>query len=165
MYLLEWWLALPWPPPMRAWWLRRYGASVGRNAVVHRGHFMNLEVQGFSALTIGDSAHVGPECLIDLAAPVSIGARAAVSPRVTLLTHADPGDGSLKARYPRQTGAITIGEDAWVGAGSTVLHGVSIGEAAVVGAGSVVRTEVAANVVVAGVPAVEVHGGDRSTQG
>ena len=157
MYVLEWWLALPWPPPMRAWWLRRYGAAVGRNAVIHRGHFMNLEVSGFSGLAVGDSAHVGPDCLIDLAAPVSIGSRSSVSPRVTLLTHADPGEGSLQARYPRQTGAISIGDDAWVGAGSTVLHGVSIGRAAVVGAGSVVRHDVAAEAVVAGVPAVEVH--------
>jgi acetyltransferase-like isoleucine patch superfamily enzyme len=153
MYPIEWFVALPWPPPARAFWLRRLGATVGRKAVIHRCHFMNLEVVGFRNLTVGEAAHIGPECLLDLTEPVTIGPRASISPRVTLLTHADPGEGALKHRYPRQTGAIQIGADTWVGAGSTILHGVSIGSSAVVGAGSLLRDDVPAQSVVAGVPA------------
>lgn len=153
MYILEWWLTLPWPPPLRAWWLRRYGASIGRHAVIHRGHFMNLEISGFSGFRVGAAAHVGPECLFDLAAPISIGARAALSPRVMVLTHADPGESALQARYPRQVASTTIADDAWIGAGATILHGVTIGSGAVVGAGSLVRDDVGASAVVVGVPA------------
>jgi maltose O-acetyltransferase len=153
MYIVDWGLALPWPPPARAFWLWRLGATVGKGAVIHRCRFMNLEVQGFRNLSVGDSAHIGPECLIDLADRVSIGNRASISPRVTLLTHADPGEGTLRARYPRETGRIEIGDNAWVGAGSTVLHGVTIGDAAVIGAGSLVRADVPSGATVVGVPA------------
>ena len=46
-----------------------------------------------------------------------------------------------------------IGKKAWVGAGATILPGVTVGENAVVGAGSVVTKDVAANTIVAGNPA------------
>lgn len=48
---------------------------------------------------------------------------------------------------------IVIKNNAWLGAGVTVLPGVTIGENAVVGAGAVVTRDVAANTVVAGIPA------------
>jgi acetyltransferase-like isoleucine patch superfamily enzyme len=153
LYILDWWQALPWPPPVRAWWLRRYGATIGAGAVIHRSRYMNLEVAGFRNLTVGERAHIGPECLIDLAAGVSVGSRAALSPRVTVLTHADPGESALQERYPREAAPTTIDADAWIGAGATVLHGVRIGARAVVGAGSLVRESVDAGATVAGVPA------------
>jgi maltose O-acetyltransferase len=117
---------------------------------------MNLEVAGFRNLTVGERAHIGPECLIDLASEVSVGNRAALSPRVTVLTHADPGESALQQRYPREAAPTTIEADAWIGAGATVLHGVRIGARAVVGAGSLVRESVDADAAVAGVPAVPI---------
>ena len=48
---------------------------------------------------------------------------------------------------------IVIKKNVWIGAGSIILPGVTIGENAIVGAGSVVTKDVAANTVVAGVPA------------
>jgi acetyltransferase-like isoleucine patch superfamily enzyme len=153
LYILDWWQALPWPPPVRAWWLRRYGATIGAGAVIHRSHYMNLEVAGFRNLTVGERAHIGPECLIDLASEVKVGSRVALSPRVTVLTHADPGESALQERYPREAAPTTIDADAWIGAGATVLHGVRSGARAVVGAGSLVRESVDAGATVAGVPA------------
>ena len=50
-------------------------------------------------------------------------------------------------------GEIVIGEDAWVGAGTILLSHCSIGRGAVVAAGAVVSKPVAADAVVAGVPA------------
>jgi acetyltransferase-like isoleucine patch superfamily enzyme len=49
--------------------------------------------------------------------------------------------------------AVSIGSNAWIGAGAMVLKGVKIGANAVVGAGSVVASNVPANVVVFGNPA------------
>jgi chloramphenicol O-acetyltransferase type B len=46
-----------------------------------------------------------------------------------------------------------IQDDAWIGAGSIILPGVTIGEGAVVAAGSVVTKDVPSYTVVAGVPA------------
>ena len=48
---------------------------------------------------------------------------------------------------------VVIKRNAWIGAGSTILPGVTIGENAIVAAGSVVTKDVAANTVVGGVPA------------
>lgn len=73
----------------------------------------------------------------------------------------------LNDKYPRSTdegGALQAEKDwkvvptlvkrsASIGSSSTILCGVTIGENAIVGAGSVVTKDVAANTVVAGVPA------------
>ena len=48
---------------------------------------------------------------------------------------------------------ILIKEDAWIGAGATILPGVCIGKHAVVGAGSVVTRDVPDYAVVVGSPA------------
>ena len=55
--------------------------------------------------------------------------------------------------HPATKGDITIGNDVWVGLGSTILSGVSIGDGAVIGAGSVVTTDVPAYAVAGGNPA------------
>ena len=52
---------------------------------------------------------------------------------------------------------IAVERGSWIGARSTILAGVTIGEGAVVAAGSVVTRSVAANSLVAGVPAVVVR--------
>lgn len=48
---------------------------------------------------------------------------------------------------------ITIGNDVWIGAGSTILDGVNLGDGVVVAAGSVVTKDVPPYSIVGGVPA------------
>ena len=48
---------------------------------------------------------------------------------------------------------ITIGNDVWIGAGSTILDGVNIGDGVVVAAGAVVTKDVPSYSIVGGVPA------------
>lgn len=48
---------------------------------------------------------------------------------------------------------VNIGKNVWIGAGATILPGVTIGDNAVVGAASVVTKDVEANTIVAGNPA------------
>lgn len=48
---------------------------------------------------------------------------------------------------------IAIQNDAWIGAGTIILPGVTVGECSVVGAGSVVTKDVPPYTVVAGNPA------------
>ena len=47
---------------------------------------------------------------------------------------------------------ITIGNNVWIGAGTTVLAGAVIGDDTVIGAGSVVKGEIPSGVVAFGVP-------------
>ena len=49
---------------------------------------------------------------------------------------------------------VVIGDGCWIGHGSVILAGVTLGKHVVVAAGSVVTSDVAANTLVAGVPAV-----------
>lgn len=51
------------------------------------------------------------------------------------------------------TAPIYIGEHVWIGAGATILKGVTIGDNAIIGAGAVVTKNVAPNTIVAGNPA------------
>ena len=48
---------------------------------------------------------------------------------------------------------VHIGKNAWIGAGATILPGVTVGDNAVVGAASVVTKDVAPDTIVAGNPA------------
>lgn len=54
---------------------------------------------------------------------------------------------------PGHSALVRIADDAFIGARSIILKGVSIGEAAVVGAGSVVTKDVPPRTIVAGNPA------------
>ena len=48
---------------------------------------------------------------------------------------------------------MTIEDDVWIGANSTILKGVKIGKGSVIGAGTIVTRNVPPNVVVVGNPA------------
>ena len=48
---------------------------------------------------------------------------------------------------------VVLKRNCWIGAGSSILPGVTIGENAIVGAGSIVTKDVEPNTIVAGNPA------------
>jgi acetyltransferase-like isoleucine patch superfamily enzyme len=108
------------------------------------------------SVTIGAETHVQRGCQIEAyLAPIHIGARVSVASRCAFYSF-DHGSvhGTPIASQPLQTkGAITIGDDAWLGHGVIVLSGVRIGKGAVVGAGSVVTRDVPDGAIAVGVPA------------
>jgi len=55
--------------------------------------------------------------------------------------------------HPSCKGDITIGNDVWIGAKSTIMSGVKIGHGAVIGSGSVVAKDVPPYAIVVGNPA------------
>ncbi|WP_158968441.1 sugar O-acetyltransferase [Paraglaciecola sp. L3A3] len=86
-------------------------------------------------------------------APVRIGDDVMLAPHVLISTASHPLD-PIKRRKGIETALpITIGNNVWIGMGAKILDAVTIGDNAVIAAGAVVNKDVAANTVVAGVPA------------
>jgi acetyltransferase-like isoleucine patch superfamily enzyme len=74
-----------------------------------------------------------------------------IGPRVNLVTENHPVN--ARERRSMRCAPILIKRNAWIGAGATILPGVTIGENAVVAAGALVNRDVSDNTLVAGVPA------------
>lgn len=109
----------------------------GRNIAVGENVFINAccNFQDQGGITIGDGSLIGHKAVL-----------------ATLNHGFAPEDrGSL---YPSP---IIIGKNVWVGASVTILPGVTIGDNAIIAAGAVVTKDVAANTVVAGVPATVIR--------
>ena len=103
-------------------------------------------------LRIGRNVFVNQGCRLDDIGGIEIGDDVMLGPGVRIISSGHPLD---PGRRRRQVTAapIVVGRNVWVGAGATVLQGVTIGDDAVVAAGAVVTGDVPPAVLVAGVPA------------
>lgn len=101
--------------------------------------------------TIGKQVFINHGCsFLDLGG-ITIEDQVLIGPQVKLVTENHPLDPAT--RKGLITRPILIKQNAWIGAGATILPGVTVGENAVVAAGAVVSKDVAANTVVGGIPA------------
>ncbi len=132
--------------------LRLRGASIGRNCDVQSGIVFH-NCKNFKHLRVGDNCHIGKNCFFDLRGKLTIGNRVVISMQSTFITHIDMTKSKLSQSYPSQSASTTIGDDVYVGAGATVLMGVSLGESAFIAAGALVNKDVANHILAAGVPA------------
>ncbi|MFV9505983.1 MAG: acyltransferase [Oscillochloridaceae bacterium umkhey_bin13] len=153
-------LLLLMPAKLIAPTLRRYGATVGEEVEIHSPlliHNANPQAgQHYAHLTIGSHCHLGRDILLDLRAPLVIEEYVTISMRCTLLTHTDPGlrpPNYQLPELPLKIAPIHIEPGAYLGAGSTILPGVTIGMRTIVGAGSLVRQDTSADMKIVGVPA------------
>ena len=74
-----------------------------------------------------------------------------IGPKVNLITENHPVDPSKRKHLDLKS--ILIKRNAWIGAGATILPGVTIGENSIVAAGAVVNKDVPDNSIVGGIPA------------
>lgn len=80
---------------------------------------------------------------------IKFGDNVTLAPRVTVLAH----DASPQAFIGvTKIGAVVVGNNVFIGAGSIVLPGVRIGDNVVIGAGSVVAKDIPSGAVAAGNP-------------
>jgi acetyltransferase-like isoleucine patch superfamily enzyme len=103
------------------------------------------------SIKLGESVFINHACSFLDMGGITIEDNVLIGPRVNLVTEnhpLEPADRRAMVCKP-----ILIKRNAWIGAGATVLPGVTIGANAVVAAGAVVSRDVEDNVVVGGVPA------------
>ena len=100
---------------------------------------------------IGKNVFINFDCVFLDLGGITIEDNVLIAPKVSLLSESHPL--SPNDRDSLVPGHIQIKKNAWIGAGATILPGVTIGENSVVAAGAVVSKPVPANTVVGGVPA------------
>ena len=129
------------------------GKPLPDTAIVHPPFYSTYGL----GIELGERTFVGQACsFLDLGG-ITIGDRAMISPKVTLVTEGHPVGPA--ERYDFVTVApIVIEADVWIGAAATVLPGVTIGHDSVVGAGAVVAKDVPPLTVVSGSGQVERKG-------
>ena len=129
--------------------LTRLLGSVGEEVWIEPPFFCDYGAH----VHIGATTFVNANCVFLDSAEIRIGANVLIAPAVQLLTATHPlraverivpraerADG--RSPYRTHARPITIGDDAWIGAGTIVFPGVTIGEGAAIGAGSLVTADV-----------------------
>ena len=101
---------------------------------------------------VGDNFYANSNLTLVDDGKITIGNHVMFGPNVTLVTATHPVSPDLRHHNLQYNKPITIEDGVWLGAGVTVLPGVSIGRNSVVGAGSLVTKDIPQGVVAYGVP-------------
>lgn len=101
-------------------------------------------------ISIGEGSYLNFNCNFVDDGKIVIGKKVMFGPGVTIATVGHPICPDL--REYMYTDPVTIGDNCWIGAGTTICPGVSIGANTVIGAGSVVIKDIPENCVAAGNP-------------
>lgn len=136
---------------VRRRWLRRHAGGVGHGAIVAR----ESRVLGAAGLVLGAGVVVARGVCLDARGGLVLEDEALIGFESVLLTSthaADRLDVAIQAQGMVDA-PVRVGRRAWLGMRVLVLPGVTIGADAVVAAGAVVAADVAAGIVVGGVPA------------
>jgi maltose O-acetyltransferase len=118
---------------LRAAMLRWCGYGVGKEVFIGEDLIIIDELEDRGMVTIGD--------------------RAAIAPRVTLVVSSRPNASRIAPYVNVNHGPIVIESDAWIGTGVVVFPNTRIGEGAIVSANSVVTQDVKPYTLVGGQPA------------
>lgn len=103
-------------------------------------------------IKVGDYFYSNHNMIITDGAKVTFGDNVFVAPNCCFTTAEHAIDPEMRKAGVEIAKPITIGNNVWIGAGSTILAGVEIGDNTVIGAGSVVKKSIPSNVVAVGVP-------------
>lgn len=107
----------------------------------------------YPRLHIGEGTVINVPCMIEMNAPVRIGKWVGIGHHAQIITSSHEYGPPDQRRGRIKAAPVTIGDGAWIGAGSMILPGITIGSGAFVSAGSIVTKDVPSNAQVAGNPA------------
>jgi len=131
-----------------------YGCDIGDDTTV--GTFVEIQ----KGVTIGARCKIQSHTFI--CEGVTIEDEVFVGHNVSFLNDRYPAatnsDGSKKTESDWRLERTLVKRRAAIGTGAVILPGVTIGEGATIGAGAVVTRDVAAGVIVTGVPATPIEG-------
>ncbi len=138
--------------------LSREGVWLGNNVSI--GRFSVIECTGVithlgQGFRMGDNSNLGDFSFVGAAGGVSIGSNVLGGQGVRFHSENhvfERTDIPIKQQGVTNKG-IVIGDDVWLGSGSTILDGVHVGSGSIIAAGSVVNKDVPPNALVGGVPA------------
>ena len=153
---------------------RRQGVRRGSDVVV--GRDVRLQANAGAEIVLGDGCRIGDGTRIVVQAGcIEIGPGAVLGERCTLVAHsgvtigarAQLGHGAVVVDFDHviedveqpirvqglTSAPVTIGDDARIGLGASILRGVSVGAGAIVDPRAVVTRDVAPGAHVGGVPA------------
>jgi acetyltransferase-like isoleucine patch superfamily enzyme len=138
------------------------GIAVGNNVLIGRNTVLSCKD---GDLSICDNANIAMNCLIQSGKNVRIGKNVLMAAYVYIV--GGGGHRSSRTDVPIiQQGQtirdVVIDDNAWVGAGVTIMDGIRVGRDAIIGAGAVVTQDIPEFAVAAGVPARVLH--DRRDQ-
>jgi len=131
----------PWPSALRVFWLRLFGARLGRNVVIRAGVNISFPWR-FKA---GDHVWIGEDVYILSLASVILGSHVCVSQRAFLCTGSHDW---RREGFDLQVRPITVEDGVWIAAQSFIGPGTTIGHGSVISAGTVVMNTVPPNSLV-----------------
>lgn len=121
-------------------------AKIGKHVRIYIG----CRTRKTKSLRIGNNCNILDGTILDALGGITIGNDVSISFRCNLISG---GHDIQDPYFPGDHRPIVIHDHVWIGAGATVIRGVTIGEGAVVCAGAVVTKDVEPYTVVGGVPA------------
>ena len=122
--------------------------KAGKNAIITPPFWCDY---GYN-IVVGDDFYSNHNLIITDGAAVTFGDNVFIAPNCCFTTAEHAIDPELRKKGVEIAKPINVGNNVWIGAGSTVLAGVTIGDDSVIGAGSVVTRDIPSGVVAAGVP-------------
>ena len=138
-------LALPFTDEWSSLMKELFYNQIGENTIVNNG----LTVVLPKNVTIGSGVSIMNGALMMAAGGITIEDKVLIAANVKLITNNhDPYERDILTCKP-----ILIKEGAWVGAGATILPGVTVGKYAIVGSDSVVTKDIPDYAVAVGTPA------------
>ena len=102
-------------------------------------------------INIGKHVFINAGCCFQDQGGIEIGNNVLIGHQTVIATLNH--DLAPEKRWNMLPAPVKIGNNVWIGSHATILSGVTIGDNAVIAAGAVVTKDVAANTVVAGIPA------------